>query len=137
MRWEDPTADRAPRSWRARAPAGWEIAPDDEDGVAILWSRGAGRFGCQEACHQSDFAVRSGSLVDVRSMFLADEGAREEAWVWKPSLGGRRRCCSGAQGFVTPPASPTATLNSRAAHDASLGARGAARRDLRQGGRAR
>ncbi len=119
VRWEDATADRSPRSW-TRTPEGWEIAPDDEDGVAILWNRGNGRFGCQEACHQSDFTVRGGSLVDVRSMFLADEGAREEAWVWKPSLGGRRLLID-RKGFATPDGAPYSTVNSRVAHDQALG----------------
>ncbi|MHB8834599.1 MAG: ethylbenzene dehydrogenase-related protein [Candidatus Methylomirabilia bacterium] len=119
VRWEDTTEDRLPRSWK-RTTDGWEIAPDDEDGVAIIWSRGSGRFGCQEACHQSDFTVRGGSLVDVRSMFLAEEGAREEAWVWKPSLGGRQLRIDRA-GFTTPGGEPYSTLNSRAAHDPALG----------------
>jgi len=119
VRWEDATEDRVPRSWK-RTAAGWEIAPDDEDGVAILWSSNSGRFGCQQACHQSDFAVRSGSLVDVRTMFLADEGAREEAWVWKPSLGGRRLLID-RTGFTTPAGQPYSTVNSRSAHDDSFG----------------
>lgn len=119
VRWEDATEDRLPRSWK-RTADGWEIALDDEDGVAILWSRSSGRFGCQEACHQSDFTVRGGSLVDVRSMFLAQEGAREEAWVWKPSLGGRQLLID-RTGFVTPAAVPYSTVNSRVAHDATLG----------------
>ena len=119
VRWEDTTADRTPRSWK-RTAGGWEIAPDDEDGVAILWSNGTGRFGCQEACHQSDFTVRSGSLVDVRAMFLAEEGVREEAWVWKPSLGGRQLLVD-RKGFATPGGAPYSTVNSRVAHDAVLG----------------
>lgn len=119
VRWEDATEDRVPRSWR-RTVGGWEIAPDDEDGVAILWSRGTGRFGCQEACHQSDFAVRRGSLVDVRAMFMAEDGAREEAWVWKPSLGGRALLID-RTGFVTPAGLPYSTANSRAAHNETLG----------------
>ena len=119
VRWEDTTEDRVPRSWK-RTADGWEIAPDDEDGVAILWSRGSGRFGCQEACHQSDFTVRGGSLVDVRSMFLAEEGAREEAWVWKPSLGGRQLLID-RTGFMTPAGVPYSTVNSRVAHDEALG----------------
>ena len=119
VRWEDGTEDRAPRSWK-RTADGWAIAPDDEDGVAILWSTGTGRFGCQEACHQSDFAVRSGSLVDVRSMFLADEGAREEAWVWKPSLGGRQLLID-RTGFATPAGVPYRTVNSRVAHEETQG----------------
>ncbi len=119
VRWEDPTDDRTPRSWK-RTADGWEIAADDEDGVAIIWSRGTGRFGCQEACHQSDFTVRSGSLVDVRSMFLAGEGATEEAWVWKPSLGGRQLLID-RTGFRTLSREPYRTMNSRAAHDEALG----------------
>jgi hypothetical protein len=119
VRWEDATADTTPRSWK-RDPGGWEIAPDDEDGVAILWSAGDGRFGCQEACHQSDFTVRGGSLVDLRSMFLAQEGTREEAWVWKPSLGGRRLLI-GPTGFTTPAGAPYSSVNSRVAHDPGLG----------------
>jgi hypothetical protein len=119
VRWEDATEDRLPRSWK-RTPDGWEIAPDDEDGVAILWSRGSGRFGCQEACHQSDFAVRGGSLVDVRSMFLAKEGAREEAWVWKPSLGGRQLLID-RTGFLTPAGVPYSAVNSRVANNQALG----------------
>ena len=119
VRWEDSTEDRTPRSWK-RTADGWEIAPDDEDGVAILWSAGTGRFGCQEACHQSDFAVRSGSLVDVRSMFLAEDGAREEAWVWKPSLGGRQLMID-RTGFSTPSRVHYSTVNSRIARDETLG----------------
>lgn len=119
VRWEDPTEDRVPRSW-TRGADGWEVAPDDEDGVAILWSAGTGRFGCQEACHQSDFTVRGGSLVDLRSMFLAEEGAREEAWVWKPSLGGRQLLID-RTGFVTPSGQPYRLLNSRVATDPALG----------------
>lgn len=119
VRWEDPTADTRPRSWR-RAGGGWQVDPDDEDGVAIIWSRGAGRFGCQEACHQSDFTVRGGSLVDLRSMYLAVEGAREEAWLWKPSLGGRELFI-GRDGFTTPAGEPYRAVNSRVAQDAALG----------------
>jgi hypothetical protein len=118
VRWEDATADRTPRSW-TRTGGGWEIAPDDEDGVAILWSSGLGRFGCQEACHQSDFAVRGGSLVDVRSMFLAQEGVLEEVWVWKPSLGGRQLSID-RTGFKTPAGAPYSTVNSQIAHDEAL-----------------
>lgn len=120
VRWEDTTADSTPRSWTRTGDGGWEIAPDDEDGVAILWSSIAGRFGCQEACHQSDFAVRGGSLVDVRSMFLAEEGAREEAWVWKPSLAGRQLLID-RTGFKTPSGVPYSTVNSRIARDETLG----------------
>jgi hypothetical protein len=119
VRWEDATADRAPRSWK-RTGAGWDIALDDEDGIAVIWSRGEGRYGCQEACHQSDFTVRGGSLVDVRSMFLAEEGVREEAWVWKPSLGGRQLLVD-RSGFVTPDGAPYRTVNSRVLSDARLG----------------
>jgi hypothetical protein len=118
VRWEDPTEDRTPRSWK-RAAGGWEIAPDDEDGVAIIWSGSTGRFGCQEACHQSDFTVRGGSLVDMRAMFLAEEGAQEEAWVWKPSLGGRQLLID-RTGFVTPAGAPYRTVNSKVAHDEAL-----------------
>lgn len=121
VRWDDPSADRLPRAWRrASADAPWEIAPDDEDGIAIIWTRSPGRFGCQEACHQSDFAVRGGSLVDVRSMFAAEGAPREEAWVWKPSLGGRELFLERG-GFVTPAGEPYRVLNSRAAADTSLG----------------
>lgn len=121
LRWEDSSADRAPRTWR-RAPAGrgWEILPDDEDGVAVIWTRSGGRFGCQEACHQADFAVRGGSLVDVRSMFAAEGAPREEVWVWKPSLGGRELFLE-REGFVTPAGEPCRVVNSRAAADAALG----------------
>jgi hypothetical protein len=120
VRWSDATEDRTPRAWR-RTATGWEIAQDDEDGIALLWSGpAAGRFACQEACHQSDFAVRSGSLVDVRSMFLAEDGAREEAWVWKPSLAGRDLII-GRSGFTTPAGEPYAVRNSRVARDESLG----------------
>jgi hypothetical protein len=121
LRWEDATADRAPRSWRrAAAGQGWEIAPDDEDGVAVIWTRVGGRFGCQEACHQADFAVQSGSLVDVRAMFTAEGAPREEAWVWKPSLGGRELFLEHG-GFVTPAGEPYRVVNSRAAADITLG----------------
>jgi hypothetical protein len=119
VRWSDPTEDRTPRAWR-RTGGGWEIAGDDEDGLALLWSGSGGRFACQEACHQSDFTVRGGSLVDVRSMYLADEGAREEAWVWKPSLGGRELVID-RSGFRTPAGTAYAALNSRVARDESLG----------------
>lgn len=121
LRWEDGSADRVPRSWRRAAAGGaWEIAPDDEDGVAVLWSRSGGRFGCQEACHQRDFAVRGGSLVDVRSMFAAEGAPREEAWVWKPSLGGRELFLESG-GFTNPAGEPYRVLNSRVATDPSLG----------------
>jgi len=121
LRWEDTTADRSPRSWRrASAGQGWEIAPDDEDGVAIIWTKAGGRFGCQEACHQADFTVRSGSLVDVRSMFTAAGAPREEAWVWKPSLGGRELFLERG-GFVTPAGEPYRVVNSLASGDTTLG----------------
>jgi hypothetical protein len=118
VRWADPTEDRTPRAWR-RGPEGWAPDAGDEDGVALLWGRDAGRFGCQEACHESDFTVRGGSLVDVRSMFLAKEGAREEAWVWKPSLGGRELILDHG-GFRTPAGVSYRTVNSRVAADAAL-----------------
>jgi hypothetical protein len=122
VRWDDPSADRAPRAWRRAAAGGrWEIAPDDEDGVALLWNRTGGRYGCQEACHQRDFTVRSGSLVDVRSMFAAEGAPREEAWVWKPSLGARELFLE-RTGFTTPSGEPYARINSRAAADPALGA---------------
>jgi len=56
----------------------------------------------------------------VRSMFLAEEGAREEAWIWKPSLGGRRLLID-RTGFVTPAGVPYRTVNSRVANDEVLG----------------
>lgn len=121
LRWEDDSADRTPRAWRRASPGdGWEIAPDDEDGVALIWTRSGGRFGCQQACHQSDFAVRSGSLVDVRAMFAAEGAPREEAWLWKPSLGARELFLE-REGFVTPAGEPYRAVNSRAAADTSLG----------------
>jgi hypothetical protein len=121
LRWEDTSADRVPRSWRRSAAGqGWEIAPDDEDGVAVIWTKAGGRFGCQEACHQADFTVRGGSLVDVRSMFTAEGAPREEAWVWKPSLGGRELFLERG-GFVTPAGEPYRVVNSRAAVDAAAG----------------
>jgi hypothetical protein len=121
LRWEDASADRTPRSWRRTAAGqGWESASDDEDGVAVIWTRAGGRFGCQEACHQADFTVQSGSLVDVRAMFIAEGAPREEAWVWKPSLGGRELFLEHG-GFVTPAGAPYRVLNSRAATDAARG----------------
>src|SRR5512139_3876530 len=110
LRWEDTSEDRVPRAWRREeSGTGWAVASDDEDGVAVIWSRTAGRFGCQEACHQADFAVRGGSLVDVRSMFSAEGAPREEAWVWKPSLGGRELFLDRG-GFETPAGEPYRTV---------------------------
>ncbi len=125
--WRDPTEDRAPRSWE-KGDGGWRLGEQDEDGLAILWSRGSGRFGCQEACHMSDFAVREGTVIDLRAMRLADPGASEEAWVWKASTGARELQL-GSRGFTTVPGGEVfRTLNSAAATDESLrpGARRAA-----------
>lgn len=117
--WRDRTADRVPLRWE-RSGSGWRLGDADEDGVAILWSGGAGKFGCQEACHMSDFAVRAGTVIDLRAMYLVEPGAWEEAWVWK-SAGGARELLLGNHGFVTIPGGEVyRKLNSVAAADESL-----------------
>jgi len=118
VRWEDPTGDTLPKAWE-RGPAGWRLGAADEDGIAILWSRTAGPFGCQEACHMRDFAIRQGELVDERAMFLVDQGDWEETWVWKPAQGGQALTL-GLQGFVTSRGATYRTLNSVAANDPTL-----------------
>jgi hypothetical protein len=115
VRWEDPTEDTVPKAWE-RGPAGWRLGGSDEDGIAILWSRASGPFGCQEACHMRDFAIRQGELVDQRAMFLVNEGDWEETWIWKPSQGGQasrgRRVSDEREVYRT--------LNSAAAFDPTL-----------------
>jgi hypothetical protein len=118
VRWEDPTEDTLPKAWR-RGPAGWRQEEGDEDGVAILWSRTAGPFGCQEACHMRDFAIRQGELVDQRAMFLVEQGGWEETWVWKPSQGAQALTL-GPRGFVTSRGEVYRTLNSVVAFDPAL-----------------
>ena len=118
VRWEDPTEDTVPRTWE-KSPAGWRLGESDEDGIAILWSRTAGPFGCQEACHMRDFAIRQGELVDQRAMFLVNEGDWEETWIWKPSQGGQALML-GPQGFLTSRGDLYRSLNSAAAHDRTL-----------------
>lgn len=118
VRWDDSTADTLPRFWR-RGPAGWELADTDEDGLAILWSRATGPFGCQEACHMRDVAIRQGEVIDLRSMFLAEPAAWEEAWVWKPSVGASALIL-GEQGFVTVAGETYRAVNSAVAGDPGL-----------------
>lgn len=124
--WRDATRDLEPLAWE-REPEGWRLGAADEDGVAILWSRGGGRFGCQEACHMSGFAVRDGTVVDLRSMRLAGPGASEEVWVWK-SAAGARELILGERGFLTAGGESFRRPNSAVAADESLrtGARAAA-----------
>lgn len=118
LRWADPTNDRAPRSWR-RGPEGWRLEEGDQDGVAVLWSRTASPYGCQEACHMRDFAIRQGELVDLRAMLLVDAGDWEEAWVWKPAQGAQALTL-GAGGFQATGGEVYRTLNSKAAFDPTL-----------------
>ena len=118
VRWEDPTEDTVPKAWE-RGPAGWRLGEGDEDGIAILWSRAAGPFGCQEACHMRDFAIRQGELVDQRAMFLVNEGDWEETWIWKPSQGAQALTL-GPRGFLTSHGEVYRTLNSAAAFDPTL-----------------
>jgi hypothetical protein len=118
LRWEDETADTRPRAWR-KGPGGWALDDADEDGIAILWTRAAGGFGCQEACHMSDFALRQGELIDLRAMLMAEEGAWEEAWVWKPSRGAQALRL-GHEGFRTVEGEVYRTVNSVAAVDPAL-----------------
>jgi hypothetical protein len=118
VRWEDSTEDATPRSW-TRGPEGWRLGDADEDGVAIIWSRTAGPFGCQEACHMRDFAIRQGEVVDLRAMFIDGEGNQEETWVWKPSQGAQALTL-GPRGFLTARGETYRTLNSTAAYDVSL-----------------
>jgi hypothetical protein len=118
VRWEDPTEDTAPKAWE-KGPAGWRLGEGDEDGIAILWSRTAGPFGCQEACHMRDFSIRQGELVDERAMFLVNEGDWEETWIWKPSQGAQALTL-GPRGFLTSGGETYRTLNSATAFDATL-----------------
>ncbi len=119
VRWEDPTEDTAPKAW-VRTADGWALGEGDQDGIAILWSRTGGTFGCQEACHMSDFSLRAGELIDLRAMFLEKEGDWEEAWVWKPSEGAQALLL-GKDGFVSHDSGRAyRTLNSAVAADSSL-----------------
>jgi hypothetical protein len=118
VRWDDPTEDRTPLAW-SRGPAGWRLGEGDEDGIAILWSRTAGPFGCQEACHMRDFAIRQGELVDSRSMFLVKKEDWEETWIWKPAEGAQALTL-GQGGFMTSRGELYRTLNSVAASDPAL-----------------
>ena len=119
LRWEDPTENRSPRTWE-RSGEGWRLGDEDEDGVAVIWSRVAGPFGCQEACHMSDFSLRQGELVDLRAMRMAEAGEWEEAWVWKASQGSRAMVLD-TRGFITVEEGEIfRTLNSTVAADTSL-----------------
>jgi hypothetical protein len=118
VRWEDPTDDTAPRAWE-RGPTGWRLGDADQDGIAILWSRTAGPFGCQEACHMRDFSIRQGELVDLRAMFLVNQGDWEETWIWKPTQGAQALTL-GPSGFLTSHGDIYRTLNSTAAFDPAL-----------------
>jgi hypothetical protein len=118
VRWEDATEDTTPRAW-TRGTEGWRLEDADEDGIAILWSRNAGPFGCQEACHMRDFAIRQGEVVDLRAMFVEGADAVEEAWIWKPAQGARALTL-GPQGFLTSRGEVYRTLNSAAAFDPGL-----------------
>lgn len=119
VRWEDPTSDTTPRRWEKKEEGEWAVTDDEGDGLAILWSRYPGQYGCQEACHVDDWAVRGGSLVDVRHMYLAESGAWEEAWVWK-AAGGTRELILGEKGFVTTAGEPYRAVNSTVARNESL-----------------
>jgi hypothetical protein len=117
--WEDPTEDRRPRAWE-RGGAGWRLGGGDQDGVAIIWTRAAGAFGCQEACHMSDFSLRQGELVDLRAMVVPEGQEREETWVWKPAQGAQALLL-GPRGFETIDGGERyRTLNSTVANDAAL-----------------
>jgi len=118
VRWEDLTADVTARSWR-RTGGEWAVTDDEGDGLAIIWSRYPGQFGCQEACHVDDWTVRGGSLVDVRHMYLAEKGAWEESWVWKAAEG-TGEMILGESGFVTTGGEPYRSVNSGIARDDSL-----------------
>jgi len=119
IRWEDPTADTLPRMWE-RSGDDWRLGESDEDGVAVIWSRVAGPFGCQEACHMSDFSLRGGELVDLRAMRMAGEGEWEEAWVWKATQGSQALIL-GSEGFATAEGGEIyRRLNSTVAVDSSL-----------------
>jgi len=118
LRWEDPTNDTVPRAWE-RGPAGWRLGDGDEDGIAILWSRTAGPFGCQEACHMRDFSIRQGELVDLRAMYLVNQGDWEETWIWKPTQGAQALTL-GLLGFATSHGDIYRTINSTAAFDPAL-----------------
>jgi hypothetical protein len=119
VRWEDPTPDTVPRLWK-RSAEGWRLDEDDEDGVAVIWSRVAGPFGCQEACHMSEFSLRGGELVDLRAMRMAEMGQWEEAWVWKASQGSQALVL-GSEGFATAEGGDIyRTPNSTVAADSSL-----------------
>jgi hypothetical protein len=118
VRWEDSTEDALPRTWE-RGPTGWRLGDADEDGIAILWSRTAGPFGCQEACHMRDFTIRQGELVDQRAMFLEGAGDWEETWIWKPAQGAQSLTL-GARGFLTSDGEVYRTLNSAAAVNQAL-----------------
>jgi hypothetical protein len=118
VRWEDDSPDTRPRAWHKGA-GGWALGEEDEDGIAILWTSASGGVGCQEACHMSDFALRQGELIDLRAMFMAEEGAWEEAWIWKPSSGARALIL-GPKGFHTVEGKVYRTVNSAAAFDPAL-----------------
>jgi len=118
VRWEDITDDTVPKVWE-RSPAGWRLGDADQDGIAILWSRTAGPFGCQEACHMRDFSIRQGELVDQRAMYLVNQGDWEETWIWKPTQGAQALTL-GPRGFLTSRGETYRTLNSAAAFDPAL-----------------
>jgi hypothetical protein len=119
FQWEDPTPDSSPRRWE-RGVEGWQLGDGDEDGIAVIWSRVAGPFGCQEACHMSDFSLRQGEVVDLRAMRLAREGEWEEAWVWKAAQGSRALILDHTGFKVTGEGEIYRTLNSVVAADGSL-----------------
>jgi hypothetical protein len=67
----------------------------------------------------SDFALRQGELIDLRAMFMAEEGTWEEAWVWKPSRGAQALILD-RKGFRTVGGELFRAVNSVAAVDPAL-----------------
>ena len=66
-----------------------------------------------------DFAIRQGELVDLRAMYLDNQGDWEETWIWKPAQGAQALTL-GPRGFVTSRGDVYRTLNSAAAFDPAL-----------------